>query len=427
MNTDTTIAEVQERTNASLQNATAKNQYKIFDYFKDHTGLLVTCVSALVAIMSFVLRFAVSRMNYAYLEYWDIASLHANTDNQNELYMVVCSMLYTLSIALIHGLLSRTSDTFRYYNKLLSTMHQATKESKKLVRRLQRKIRVLSRDFKRLPYAAKRDPAAKEIQKKIEEYKEISEKGTNSIQALKEPRGKLRKRVAFRIAGTIILSYLIGTLFLALANTTGTLVESIRSSLIVAASIGSASLIYFLPAYLATRCSRKQYQSENVIEKIEELISSEIPDFPFEKIKRNGIKSMLSDKMLKAAGWLIIAVTVAMLFTMSVTGTVSAKQQRRFPIYTDGSTSYAIVYISDSAVFMEEATEKDGTLIIDTTKQRIVTSEDISYDMVVFDDVSVFKNDDTLEFDQSVFSVKDVVDAVESFFETLKTKIQVRQ
>lgn len=427
MNTDTTIEEVQERTNASPQDAPEKNQYKIFDYFKDHTGLLVTCVSALVAIMSFIFHFAVGRMNYAYLEYWDIASLHANTDNQNELYMVVCSMLYTLSIALIHGLLSRTSDTFRFYNKLLSTMHQAIKESKKLVRRLQRKIRVMSRDFKRLPYAAKRDPAAKEIQKKIKEYKEISEKGTNSIQALKEPRGKLRRRVAFRIAGTIILSYLIGTLFLALANTTGTLVESIRASWIVAASIGSASLIYFVPAYLATRCSRKQYQSENVIEKIEELISSEIPDFPFEKIVRNGIKSMLSDKMLKAAGWLIIAVTVVMLFTMSVTGTVSAKQQRRFPIYTDGSTSYAIVYISDSAMFMEEATEKDGTLIIDTTKQRIVTSEDISYDMIVFDDVSVIKNDDTLEFDRSEFSVKDVVDAVESFFETLKTKIQVRQ
>lgn len=427
MNTDTTIAEVQERTNASSQNALEKNQYKIFDYFKDHTGLLVTCVSALVAIMSFIFHFAVSRMNYAYLEYWDIASLHANTDNQNELYMVVCSMLYTLSIALIHGLLSRTSDTFRYYNKLLSTMHQAIKESKKLVRRLQRKIRALSRDFKRLPYAAKRDPTAQEIRKKIEEYKEISEKGTNSIQALKEPRRKLRKRVGFRIAGTIILSYLIGTLFLALANTTGTLVESIRSSWIVVASIGSASLIYFLPAYLATRCSRKQYQSENVIEKIEELISSEIPDFPFEKIKRNGIKPMLSDKMLKSAGWLIIAITVVMLFTMSMTGTMSAKQQRRFPIYTDGSTSYAIVYISDSAVFIEEAIEKDGTLIIDTTKQRIVTSEDISYDMVVFDDVSVIKNDDTLEFDRSEFSVKDVVDAVESFFETLKTKIQVRQ
>lgn len=136
---------------------------------------------------------------------------------------------------------------------------------------------------------------------------------------------------------------------------------------------------------------------------------------------------MLSDKMLKSAGWLIIAITVVMLFTMSMTGTMSAKQQRRFPIYTDGSTSYAIVYISDSAVFIEEAIEKDGTLIIDTTKQRIVTSEDISYDMVVFDDVSVIKNDDTLEFDRSEFSVKDVVDAVESFFETLKTKIQVRQ
>lgn len=49
--------------NASLE----EEQYKVFDYCKEHPGLLVTCVSALVAIISFLLHYAVGRMNYAYL------------------------------------------------------------------------------------------------------------------------------------------------------------------------------------------------------------------------------------------------------------------------------------------------------------------------------------------------------------------------
>lgn len=65
MSTETEIVEVKEEKNASPDNALAENQYKIFDYFKEHTGLLVTCISALVAIMSFILHFAVGRMNYA--------------------------------------------------------------------------------------------------------------------------------------------------------------------------------------------------------------------------------------------------------------------------------------------------------------------------------------------------------------------------
>ena len=144
MSAETEIIEVKEENAVSPDNTPAENQYKIFDYFKEHTGLFVTCVSALVAVMSFILHFAVGRMNYAYLAYWDIGSLHANVSNQNELYTVVCSLLYLLSLMLIHSLLSGTSDTFRYYNKLLSTMRLSIKESRKRKAKFRSKVQELS-------------------------------------------------------------------------------------------------------------------------------------------------------------------------------------------------------------------------------------------------------------------------------------------
>jgi len=78
MSTETEIVEVKEEKIASPDNAPAENQYKIFDYFKEHTGLLVTCMSALVAIMSFILHFAVGRMNYtseSFLLFFDFLAM----------------------------------------------------------------------------------------------------------------------------------------------------------------------------------------------------------------------------------------------------------------------------------------------------------------------------------------------------------------
>lgn len=118
---------------------------------------------------------------------------------------------------------------------------------------------------------------------------------------------------------------------------------------------------------------------------------------------------MLSDKMLKFAAGQTIVVTVLLLFTISLSGTASAKQRRSFPIYMDGTTSYAIVYITDSTVIMEEAILEDRTIIIDTTKQRILTTDDISYDIKAFDNVSVIK----------INSENDVADVMESSFNAL--------
>lgn len=131
MDTNTEIEAVRPKAETSPKNTKEENQYKILNYFKEHTGLLVTCVSASVAIMSFLLNFAVGRLSYAYLEYWNIASIHAIINNQNELYLVICSLLYMLILTLIHGLLSGTSEAFRHYNKLLSIMNQAIKSLKK--------------------------------------------------------------------------------------------------------------------------------------------------------------------------------------------------------------------------------------------------------------------------------------------------------
>lgn len=420
---NTELVEVQEKTDTHPERISEENKYKIFDYFKEHTALLVTCISALVAIMSFILNYAVGRMNYAYLEYWDIASLHANTGNQNELYTVLYALVYMLALMLIHGLLSGTSDAFRYYNKLLSTMNRVIKTSKKVNRRLKRKLRSLSKQYEKLTPKQKKASSAKIAKKTIDEYMELSEEGDNAMKQVKEMRVRIRAQVGINIVLAVAFSYLVGSIILALSKTTVTVADSLRSSWTIVVIIVADLLLYLVPAYFSTRCSRKQYQNEDAVAKLKELVDSDIPDFPMEDFIRNGIKTMLSDKKLKFAAGQLVAVTAFLLFLMSMAGTTSAEKIRSFPIYSDETATYAIVYTSDSTMFMEQAVIQDGTIVIDTTKQRIMTTDDISYDKVVFDDVHVIRIDDAEKVEQSPSLTQKALQAMGSFLKTIWIRI----
>lgn len=414
MSIETEIAEVKEEKNASHESTPKDNEYKIFDYFKEHTGLLVTCVSALVAIMSFILHYAVGRMNYAYLAYWDIGLLHANTSNQNELYTVVCSLLYLLSLMLIHSLLSGTSDTFRYYNKLLSTMRLSIKESRKETSKLRSKVQALSNQLESLTPEEKQSESAIEAEKGLERAKAIGDEFVGSTKELKSARNTLRKWVVIQFAVAVAFSYVIGLLFLSLVNTTATIVGNLRSSQAILFIILLDLVIYFLPAYFKSRCAGKKHENRDTTKRILELINSEAPSFPFDSFIKNGMKSVLSDKNLKLVAWQIIVVTVVLLFMMSASGTSSAKLKRDFPIFEDAHGSYAVVYINESTRFMEEASIKDRRIVIDTTKQRVIDSDDISYAIVTVDEVTVIRNDDQTSEENS-FSVKIIWEKIESF------------
>ena len=423
MSTETEIAEVKEEGNASPECTPKDNEYKIFDYFKKNTGLLVTCVTALVAVMSFILHFAVGRMNYAYLDYWDIGSIHANANNQNELYTITWAMLYMFVLLLIHSLLSGTSDAFRYYNKLLSTMNQTIKAAKKVTKRTKLELRDLSRLYEQLTKKQRKSTAAQKAEKEIITAKQNIEEYGNTIQTLKVYRRRIRSWVGIHIAISVAVSYIVGFVFLVLGNSTISAESGIRLSWKILGIIVLDLLIYFLPAYFATRCTNKQFSNGDILKKAKELVTDDIPGFPFENLLRYGAKYVLSDKKLKLAAVQVIVVTVVLLFAISMAATTTAKQQSSFPIYSEDSASYAIVYFSGSTVFMEEADVQDHTIVIDTTKQRIVTTDDLSYDVKVFENVEIIRNEEPVTAEKRKLTMEDVEKAVGSFFNWIKNKI----
>lgn len=425
MSIETEIMSVQEEETVPSDSRSKENPYKIFDYFKEHTGLLVTCVSALVAIMSFILHFAVGRMNYAYLAYWDIASLHANISNQNELYLALGALLYICALLIIQSLISQTADAFKYYNCLLLGINRVMKKSRKTHRRLTKKIRQVSRDWKIMPNEERESEWGRKIKEHIDKDCELAKKGAQSLKNLKKSRNRMLIGVTIHIISALVLSYLLGSLFLILLNVSTSIRESFRLSLIVVVHIITNLLLYFVPAYFASYRQTKQYKDEELYNKVAELTNSDAPAFPFENLIKEGVRSLFSDKKLKLAIVQIAFIVVFLIFVLSFAGILSAEQKRCFPIYSDNSASYAIVYFSGTTVFMEEAVVQDGTITIDTTKQRIVTNDDLSYSLKVFENVIIIRNEEeSAANEKHTLNVKDMFRAVGSFVERIKTKIE---
>ena len=423
MSTETEIAEVKEEQKASPESTQKDNEYKIFDYFKEHTGLLVTCVSALVAIMSFILHFAVGRMNYAYLAYWDIGSLHANTRNQSELDMVVCALMYILSLFIIHSFLSKTSDTYRYYNKLFAIIKRSIKLTEENNKASSEKLREHEVSYNLLSPKEKETSEAEEMKKLIEESRGFLKESTKGISDLKKARKKATIWVAVQILTSFFLSYCIGSMFLLFLNETVSVQEGFQKTRAIVLILVVDFITYFIPAYFATKNAGKNLSSEEVLIRTAELIEKDIPKFPIQDFKNKGIMSILTDQKIKLAGVQSVVITVILLFILTVAGTIGANQQRSFPIYTEGSTTYAVVYTSGSTRFMEEATINDRSILIDTTKQRIITSDDISYVVEVFDEVSVVRIENTQKMEQHKISVKSIMETIGSFLEATLDKI----
>lgn len=386
-----------------------EEEYKIFEYFKEHTGLLVTCVSALVAIMSFLLHFAVGRMNYSYLTYWNISSLYANTSNQSELDMVVCAFLYIVALFLMHSFLWKTADVYQHYNKFLSVTKEAIKRSKKKNKQILQKMDGYSRIIVQSLSEEVDVGRAEEVKKSIDDCKSACEETAREIWCIKAKRRNVWLWVAVQIVISLILSYLFGSLFLFLLNVTTQLREVIQLTVIVGVAIVLDLIVYFVPAFFKTRCVGKKLTDGELETLLLELADKGLPEFPILTLLQNGFKKVLTDQNIKKAAGYSLLITAFLVIIIAVGGTLSAEKQQRFQIYCDGATSYAIVYTSDSTRFMEEAVISDKTITIDTSKQRIITSDDIAYTIQEFEEVIVNRIDGEKDIEQAVNSEKKTV------------------
>lgn len=391
MSSMTELTNVESDLPEELKSCPKQADESIYHYFREHTAFLVTCVSAMVAITSFVLNYAISRYNLAYLQYWGIDPIYAVSGN-NQLYVVLCSFMYCLALMAIHALLSGTSDSFRHYNKLLSTLNYQHRHSKKVARQLRKTEHELNKTLKRLSPKERHSSRIEEIQSKIQDTKSELQDIIDIQQSASNARKNYRTWLYVNVGVSIGISYMIGMIFVLLTRTTITTKEIIYASILVSGIILFDLVIYFFPAYCATKCTKKRYEKMDILKFVDDMLDTEKHKFPIEAMLKHGLRNMLSNKKLKLVLGQFLTATIILIFLMTYGGTNAAKGKTSFPIYSDDLGVYAVVYNNGQAFIMESATIKNSTITIDTTSQRILHSDDIIYEVTDFDLVEIISD-----------------------------------
>lgn len=372
---------------AHTPSAETEKEYSIFRYLKEHTTLTITCVSATVAVTSFLFHYAIILHNITYLKYWNIDTIYMIKDHSIQIYTVFAAFVYCLILLGVHFLLSNTSDVYRLNNKSISAVKKFLKQHTTTIRQT-KKNRKLSK--KLLSKAAKNSSSYKVAQQRLAKLQRqidnLVDDLTKNRSLLRAGVKVLRQHIAKHIIVTFAVAFvlcILGNLFLCInLQTPMTIKELLRLPLI---TILMDFIIYFIPAYLAT--SPRKVDVSDTTDFIQALNEDKAPRFPIEKISFQSFTTNFHNRTITL---LILQYIISIFLCLTmfyIFGSSSAAQKTDFPILYENEQIYAIVYNNGQHVIMEPAVITDNTLNINTSIQRILSVDDIYYEIQTFDTV----------------------------------------
>ena len=89
----------------------------------------------------------------------------------------------------------------------------------------------------------------------------------------------------------------------------------------------------------------------------------------------------------KLAIVLIIALLMMVLTLRPLFSYMSAASQKEFEVLIAGDSSEAVIFHSEDTYILEKAEINENIITIDTTKQRILKTNDIAFEKMTFDTV----------------------------------------
>ncbi len=380
-------AEPQEE--APVDMTRKEDAYSIFHYFQQHPTMIVTAVSAIVAILSFIIHDAVVRYYNAFFDYWKIGFVYTNRNDASIVSILTFSLVYCLAMMFIHSLLAKTADAWGHCNQILFEYRWLYR----YVKRFRRRLRKQKRDLLIRKLLWSRDPvqrsALAEIEGKISMLEDGIEMINGKIPLIKSVSKEFRRWIFKNIISSVIVAFLTGMAFFLMMQTTIT-VESLLAGLVIVGGVIVFDIIVYF-GFINREISREHRKDKKNIdpEKMMEIFAEYTSHrFPLDHFVNEGAKSVVSNSSLK---WILVqlACSAALICMLSpIAGTLQAKMEKTFPIYEDDTNKYAIVYHSGQSQILKAAIVDGDKLIINRSKERILEAADISYEIFTFESVT---------------------------------------
>lgn len=116
-----------------------EREYRIYEYLKENTAVLLAVISALIAIVTFFSKLSTFITIRNRLKYWEFDVAYANLGNESDIFQVTFSIIFSFITALSAMWFSSTYDVYLAERKRYLVMRYYTDNQKKKMKELNKK------------------------------------------------------------------------------------------------------------------------------------------------------------------------------------------------------------------------------------------------------------------------------------------------
>lgn len=362
-------------------------EYSIYNFFRRNTGFAIAVISGIAAVSSFVFRYASTLYHYAYLRFWDIDIAYARQEDSGIFYTALGVFLYHCLTTFSQYLFGQTIAVYICRNERYLAMKVMGKQIIKKKKVNQRIKQRLCKQLKKEAILRRRDRLTTRISKADSRIIEL-DKLLTPINILSSGKCIL----VFKALGSLLLPLLLcagGAVILAFNYGDGVKEEMFWILLVVPMVLSLLMVILQKRPKIANEQDLKKALDHYLTAEKEEKAVL----FPVEAWAKKGIKHFFTNRTLGAMFAQYVLTILLCVMLLFATGRADAEGLHEFRVWSDGDTTYAIIYDNGTQVIMEPICIQGEHAIINTSSQRILQSDDLSYQIYTFDTIEIIRYD----------------------------------
>lgn len=366
-----------------------KREQDIYDYFKEHPSVLISCISGVVLIIGFIFNTLIYVNECKYLNYWHLDEGLVEIRNPNQIYEMAMVSIFYIAIMLIQCFCSLTLN--QYQNKIQISIYG------KLL------LKSMKKEYKNLePRTDKSGKKEKKEVKKTEELlenKELLERIEEDIEKYEKSIKSFSKKVINRNLCNVFVAVIISIILLGITYYLSALtsVSGVNWKKVLGWTFLSSSLIWGMSCIGLTIAQwpfnirfRKLCFEEQVrrFERCMDRYEEDETEYPLKILMEFRVREHINRESVYSL--IIYATVIFVTFVGMINRTKEdeIENNRSFNIVVCDNQEYAIIYRDSSYFYLEEVEIIGSEVFVYVDRQRWIAKEDVEIINREFDEVS---------------------------------------
>lgn len=369
------LTETEENTESVIESEKqSEEKYSIYEYLKKNTAVLIAVVSALIAVISTILKFGSYLYHIAYLNYWNIDPKLVSTPETYWLEDIALSFALLVFGIIYMGLINETMSTFRKQKYLIKIVKTILKDNEYKFNKSKEVTK------KRSTKQNKKKESVDDYDMKLdlETYKELK---------------KWCKQASITAWGQVVVYFILFEIILGMVMYIAYLKQgniNEKSSMFFFSVILILGIFIAIIGYFFANINKEKLKEDLIKQSKKSRDGNiELPMFPIRKLGKLGVRFYLSNKYIFRGCIFMIVIIFAFLFMEHEQGVQDAENLKKRISITKIDNNYYSVIIQDNDNFIAERIEVNNKdAIIYVNEQIIIPKDNTEITVKSFDEIS---------------------------------------